>query len=422
MMLWSLFAVSSIFISDVSGIDTKIYRHTWDTVKDVMGMHGKVGDTTKLPPAESMKFIAENYALVTTGGGCKNGILGGSLEDATLDIAAYMKNINPDLLVGMYWRADMNVEVGRCTNGSKDWNNHPEWRLKDDKGNYSLEHGNYMFDYNNSDFRDFFTNLLLNVLKAKVPTGAPGMDYIYIDGGGGSATKFGPGIGPERSAQLLADKLGFLANLQVEANALGNGQNIIINGVDNLDSAEMFQPTGCAGVMIDHWSILQFLQRGPQVGKDMGKFNVTLMNELFDLVRSDTVANMTQFVKGWVGPIIHQKDRYPATIPQPVTPADFQLVSGERFNSELALFLIVAEDTMFWQYSWFWGFDDWVPDQSDSTVPHGFFPEAKCELGAPKGPLVTKDNVSFTREFEHASVFVNLDNRTDSKVTFNGKC
>jgi hypothetical protein len=52
----------------------------------------------------------------------------------------------------------------------------------------------------------------------------------------------------------------------------------------------------------------------------------------------------------------------------------------------LALVLLVAEGHMFWMYSWFWGFDSWVPDQSDSQVPHGFFPQTKCQLGAPAGP------------------------------------
>ena len=102
---------------------------------------------------------------------------------------------------------------------------------------------------------------------------------------------------------------------------------------------------------------------------------------------------------------------------------ELQRVGGERFNSELAFFLLVAEDTMFWLYSWFWGFDDWVPGQVDSSVPAGFFPQAKCQLGAPKGKATRKVGTwTYTRQYEHASVFVDLNNRTASSVTFTGAC
>ena len=87
----------------------------------------------------------------------------------------------------------------------------------------------------------------------------------------------------------------------------------------------------------------------------------------------------------------------------------------------MALFLLVAEDHMFWLYSWFWGFDSWVPDQPDSQTPHGFYPQAKCALGAPAGPPQRIGTTwKFTREFAHASVYVDLSNRTACRVDFHG--
>ena len=96
---------------------------------------------------------------------------------------------------------------------------------------------------------------------------------------------------------------------------------------------------------------------------------------------------------------------------------------ADRFNSELALFLLVAEDHMWWMYSWFWGFDSFVPGQPDSDVPKDFFPQAKCALGTPKGAPVRKAGTwTYTREYEHASVFVDLTNRTACRVDFTGSC
>lgn len=87
------------------------------------------------------------------------------------------------------------------------------------------------------------------------------------------------------------------------------------------------------------------------------------------------------------------------------------------------MFLLVAEEKDFWLYSWFWGWDDWVPDQTDSTIPSKFFPEARCQLGAPltKGQRLGT-TWTYTRKYEYASVFVDLTNRTASNVKFTGKC
>ena len=75
----------------------------------------------------------------------------------------------------------------------------------------------------------------------------------------------------------------------------------------------------------------------------------------------------------------------------PTDGAEKQAAMAERFNSELAFFLLVAEDHMWWEYSWFWGFDSWIPagmGDPDSNVPKEFFPQAECSLGPPAGAYV----------------------------------
>ena len=57
---------------------------------------------------------------------------------------------------------------------------------------------------------------------------------------------------------------------------------------------------------------------------------------------------------------------------------------------------------------------------ADSNVPEGFFPQAKCALGPPAGPYVKGERNTYTRKFAHAEVFVDLRNRTNSRVTFAG--
>jgi hypothetical protein len=407
---------------------TEIYTHGWDTVHDVMGMHGKFGSADDLPSDASLKFVGANYPFVTTGSGCaKKSKM--SLEDASLYVAAKIKAANPKTKVGMYWRTDMAKEISQCSNFSSELKTHgTDWFLRDDNNTLVQKGNDYIWDYSNKDGAAFFANAITNVVKQTLPSGAPAMDYIYLDGPGWGDIK---GISTARNAKLRAAKMAWLADLQTQFDAVPGGRNIILNGVDNPDTAAQFSPTGASGVMFDHWSILQYLLRGPQFGcgdaKNLsaacGKFNTTAMDAAFDFIRSPIMSNMTVQVKGWVGPVIKQPGHYAPQIHTPTGATEQAQVAGERFNSELALFLLVAEDHMFWMYSWFWGFDSWVPDQSDSQVPHGFFPQTKCQLGAPAGPPKrVGETWTYTREYAHASVFVNLDNRTASRVEFKGNC
>ena len=71
--------------------------------------------------------------------------------------------------------------------------------------------------------------------------------------------------------------------------------------------------------------------------------------------------------------------------------------------------------------SWFWGWYDYVGGSPQSSIPADFFPQASCKLGAPAGPYERVAGTStYKRQFAHASVFVDLTNRTNSRVTFIG--
>jgi hypothetical protein len=176
---------------------------------------------------------------------------------------------------------------------------------------------------------------LVNVVNQTLPNGAPAIDYLYLDGPG-----FGDqaGISAARNAKIRAAKMAWLANLQTQLDLIPGGRNIILNGVDVPDTAAQFNPTGAAGVMLDHWSILQYLFRGPQAGcggqnvttVTCGHFDPVAMDGLFALARSKVLSNMTLQIKGWVGPVIKQEGHYPPQIPTPTTPAQRQKIAIER--------------------------------------------------------------------------------------------
>ena len=80
-----------------------------------------------------------------------------------------------------------------------------------------------------------------------------------------------------------------------------------------------------------------------------GDFDVEAMDALFQLVRSKELSNVTVQVKGWVGPIIAQRDKWPPQMHTPADGAEKRAAMAERFNSELAFFLLLAEDHMWWE-------------------------------------------------------------------------
>ena len=332
-----------------------VYRHKWDTVADLMGMHGQGGTAD----GSSIDFAASHYGMITTGAPCNSSGSATTIEDGTLAVARKLKAANPAVKVGMYWRTDFVGEIARCSNftaqlaatGNSSF-------LRDDNGQLVLEHGRWvMWDYANKAGVALFARALVNVVSQTLSSGAPILDYLYLDGPDWQRQ---PNISAARNAQLQAAKMAFFADLQAQFDALpGGGRNIILNGVDTVGTAALFNPTGASGVMIDHWSILQFLVTGEPMDAGTcavtppdvcGQINATAMDALMALVRSPLLANQTLQVKGWVGPTIAQPGKWPPQMHSPAPGAERQQAATERFNSELALFLLVAEDHMWWLY------------------------------------------------------------------------
>ena len=85
-------------------------------------------------------------------------------------------------------------------------------------------------------------------------------------------------------------------------------------------------------------------------------------------------------------------------------PAEMAALANERLQYYLACYLIGAQPYSYFQYGWGW--------RLDSGNLHDF-PMLHKPLGPPKGAYqrTTPDRWQFTREFEHASVWVDLETK-----------
>ena len=117
-----------------------VFRHTWDTVADMMAMHGQGANET----SEILEFAATHYGQITTAAPCSKAeyAKGNTMEDLTLDVARSLKAKNPQTLVGMYWRTDFIGEIASCSNFTAELEATGNFSfLRDDNGNFVLEHG-----------------------------------------------------------------------------------------------------------------------------------------------------------------------------------------------------------------------------------------------------------------------------------------
>jgi hypothetical protein len=363
-----------------------------------------------------VQFAAENYAFVTTGVQCyRAGELNHSYEAEALATALRLKQVTPSLPVGMYTRSANVIELAVCSSFTPEWKeNAHAFSVKNSSGHVV---GSPPFlDFSNPDAAAFWVKAHHNVSTHRLPADighGPVFDYIYVDQIGLNPIS---GVSAAKNAAILKAKQAAIAALQAAITANGYGQRVILNSCDSVANTAWDRATNVSAAMFDHWSILQFLNRAT------GEFDADHMDEAFTMVTNGSFGDLGVQIKGWPGPIVKQRDVYPRTMVSPTTPKEKQQISAARFNSELALFLLVARPQIFWVYSWFWDFDDYIPGLPDSTVPDNFFPEAKCALGTPKGAYVRTPGPSavYTREFEHASVYVDLANRTASRVEFVG--
>jgi hypothetical protein len=96
-----------------------------------------------------------------------------------------------------------------------------------------------------------------------------------------------------------------------------------------------------------------------------------------------------------------------------------------HFDFALALFLSVAQTNTFFFYGAVWyelhqGFVTCPEAEESCCAPDDWYPKLDKPLGAPKGERVAVAGrpYEWTREFEHATVFLNLNLPNASTVTF----
>ena len=248
---------------------------------------------------------------------------------------------------------------------------HQAFLLKDpETGNFYDRGKVHFFDVLNPDFRNWWAKTVGQCVKES------GADGLFVDQM--------HGFNWLRSARSKDVRKSQAEMMQMAKEAIGPDKILLLNNGAHIP--ELFE-IGDA-FMFEHYS-----------EKSLTKESIlkewALMKEISDAGK----------ISVWrIGVEVEDAEHSKAGGKRSVAAGYFEELSKRKIDFYLAAFLIGAQPDSYFQYGWGWRLD---------TGPLVQYPEFKKPLGEPKGDHTRPDPAGwvFKREFEHASVWLDLDAR-----------
>ena len=369
----------SLLISDGSRFVSKDFypEFSWDTTP----MYYMFGDTQRLLNPEEVEFIAErtDFLCIEKSHGLRQL---GAAELAAKHEASAFKKIKPDMKVLFYFNSAYAYPFTTYSKGitPDKIDQHPELKkfLLVDPETDKLAHRRNVFFYDvlNPELRQWWSN---TVAKGVADSGCDG---AFIDQMHGFYW-----LRKDKSEDIQKAMGDMMALLKEKMGP----DKILLGNNANQDIAKHVFPVIDAS-MFEHYN-----------EKLLSK--ESLLQDWNDMLRIAKAGKMSIFRIGV------ESDRSPSQNQgQRGSRGDRSALAKERVEYYLACYLIGAQPYSYFQYGWGW------------TLSSGSlqdYPQLHKPLGAPKGAYqrTTPEGWEFTREFEHASVWVNTETR-EAKITW----
>lgn len=340
---------------------------SWDRVP----LYAHLGIGNGLKP-EQYVFLADHFDLITfTGGLTKN-----SVETTIAAAAKTIKQRNPKAKVLFYWSSDMPKHQWAHSIST-----FPEGGYLQAKKNGK---DSKQFDMRRADVRDWWSGVAGKAVHEY------NCDGIFIDGltAGAPNQVWSRMFGAKQAAEM---DQGVFAMLKQTREKMGPGTIIVFNPLHGYDAkraglGEQYLPA-TDGAMVDDFD------RGAKISQQSPEY----MANTIETMRKAAKDGKIVIFKGW--PQFTWRTDHDIM----KKPHDEQhLLAREQITFPLATFLVGAGRRSYFCYTWGWlgeyGTFDW-------------YPEFDKPLGVPKGEA-TREGWTYRREFEHASVFVDLEKKT----------
>ncbi len=294
----------------------------------------------------------------------------GSTEAGIADTARRIVARNPNAKVLFYFNAFINWPGYEAFESYRD-----EWTLRKASGEI-VKHrsGTPRPDPSLAEFREWWSEVVATANSSASLSG------VFIDA---IPQAISPGLAKEvGDVKARAIVNGLRQMIAMTKRKLGPDSIVLVNGLRTTEFREILDWEGIDGVMIEHFGA--FNTKSPEAMKA-------------DLDSISLAAAKGKFVvlKGWPG--FNWLDRDMMRRPD----AELLNLARERITFPLACFLIGAQRGSHFCYSWGYTHTDGMLDS---------YPEFERQLGPPKS-AAKWHGFTATRQFEHASVWVDLSNQ-----------
>lgn len=345
----------------------------WDRVP--VSVHFGIGEG--LTP-EQYDFIAEHFDFITLTAGPLPRDSKGSAELFTARAAKAIKERNPKAKVLFYWASDKPKHQSKIANKA-----YPgEYIIETQKRKGQKERTIKWFDVGRKDVQNWWSDAAADAVHKY------GCDGIFVDG----ATAGTPGgalsrvVGKQQAAVM--DQAVF-AMLKDARKKMGPDKLIIFNplhGHDGLRSqlGREYLPV-TDGAMVDDFDRLR------AQSKEYMANTIKTMRAAAKEGKVIIFKGWPRFLADWRAGKLKNKSH-----------EEVLRIAQEDITFPLACFLVGAEQHCYFCYSWGWTANDGSLD---------WYSQFDKPLGPPKGEAV-QTGWTFQREFKHAKVFVDLENRT----------
>jgi hypothetical protein len=361
-----------LMVSDGSKFVAKEFfpKFSWETTP----LYFMFGDKERVLTPEEVKLIAKQSDFIAIEKSHGYGTLGAAELGAKHEVAT-LKKANPDSKVLFYFNAAL---AWPYTSYSKDFTNErietsptlKSFLIKNPKtGKLAQKHTAFLFNLLNPEFRKWWVETVAKGVRES------GSDGAFIDQMHGNAN-----LMKDKKREIDVAMGVMMADLKTK---LGPNKILLANNAANVRDV---YPVSDA-IMFENYSATHFSKEN-------------LLKDWTDMLKVAKDGKVSVFRLGVEGygraflGSISKEEKY-KVMPK---------ISQQKLEYALACFLIGAQPYSYFMYSWGWGLAD------GSLVD---YPELHKPLGAPKGAYKrTKPNAwEFTREYEHASVWVDTENR-----------
>ncbi|MDB4766400.1 putative glycoside hydrolase family 15 protein [bacterium] len=345
-------------------------KFTWDTVPT----YYMFGNQNKLLTPKQVSFIAErtDFLCIEKSHGMKT--LGTAELGAKHEAAAF-KKIKPEMKVLFYFNA---AYAWPYTSYNQDFTKKridakPELKkfliTNPKTGKLADRYGAFCFDVLNPDFRQWWVDTVTKGVRES------GCDGAFIDQMHGSVK-----LRKDKAAEIEKAMGEMMAALK---KSLGRDKILLANNAYGGNGRQVY-PVSDA-IMFENYATVKSSKE-------------SLLAEWGEMQKNAKDGKVSVFRLGVEG--TGRRNLKP----------NMPKLAKEKAEFALACYLIGAEPYSYFMYSWGW---------KVSTGPLVDYPEFKKPLGPPKGAYQrsTPDGWEFTREFEHASVWVNTETR-EAKITW----